>query len=180
MRRRLQRLRDRGETLIELVVALGVLGVCVIAIGTTVALSVKVSSVHRFQATAQAFLHNYAETIQGTYTACSGGVAPNYVSIDSLAAPNAGFNAPSATVKFWDPATSSFDLTSCPATDPGLQQVTLTLSTPDGTVNEALETVVRSTSLLTSAGSAIRASPWWSSCSCSRFSASSRFRSATS
>lgn len=149
MRARLSRLREQGgESLLELVVTILILGVCVVAIGTGIALSIKISSVHRGQATAQAFLHNYAEAVQGSYTACSGGSAPNYVSVASLAAPS-GFNAPTASVRFWDKDANggqgAFDTSTCPGTDPGLQQVTFTLNSTDGNVTESLVTVVRKT-----------------------------------
>jgi type II secretory pathway pseudopilin PulG len=44
---------DRGESLLELIVAILILGTCVVAIGTGIALSIKISDVHRGQAIAQ-------------------------------------------------------------------------------------------------------------------------------
>lgn len=143
----IRRLRsdDRGETLLELVISIAILGVCVVAIGAGIAMSIKMSSIHRAQATASAFLHNYAESLQNSYTACSGGNAPNYVSIAGLAAPSSDFSAPTATVKFWNPnaTPAAFSNSTCPATDPGLQQVTLTLDSRDGFVSESLVVIVR-------------------------------------
>lgn len=141
--RRLHR-DDLGETLLELVVTIAILGVCVVGIGAGIALSIKISAIHRNQATADAFLHNYAETLQNSYAPCTGGVAPNYVSIATLAAPS-GFTAPTATVKFWNPggAPASFDSSACPATDPGLQQVTLRLNSTDGFTAESLVVILR-------------------------------------
>ena len=135
---------DRGETLLELVITIAILGVCVVGIGAGIALSIKISSIHRDQATADAFLHNYAETLQNSYTACSGGVAPNYVSVASLAAPS-GFSTPTATVKFWNASGSpaAFNSSTCPATDPGLQQVTLGLDSTDGFTSETLVVILR-------------------------------------
>lgn len=142
MRSRLRRSDDRGETLIEMICAIAILGVCVVGIGTGIALSVRVSSLHRAQATAQAFLHNYAETLQASYTQCSGATPPNYAG--SLAYPS-DFNQPTASVKFWSASTASFSSATCPATDPGLQQVSLQLTSTDGLVTESLLVVIRST-----------------------------------
>jgi type II secretory pathway pseudopilin PulG len=139
---RLRRLQeDRGESLIELILAIGILGICVLAIGSSIALSVKTSAIHRKQATADAFLHNYAETLQSSYALCNAGAPPNYVS--GLATPG-GFNSPSAAVAFWNPGTATFGA-ACPATDAGLQQVKLTLASANGLVSESLVVVLRKT-----------------------------------
>jgi type II secretory pathway pseudopilin PulG len=133
---------DRGETLLELVVAIAILGVSIVAVGAGVVMSVKMSAIHRNQATAAAALHNFAETVAGAYQGCGGSTPPNYPALLSLAPP-AGFSTPTATVKFWDPAASSFSARSCPPSDPGLQQVTLNLATNDQLVSESLVVVVR-------------------------------------
>lgn len=139
---------DAGESLIEIMLTIFILGVCAVAIGAGITLSVKISGVHRKQALAGEFLHNYAESLQNSYRTCTGGVPPNYVSIGGLTAPNASFSAPTATIKFWDPnpaggGTPSFDTNVCPSTDPGLQQVTLTLKSADGFANESLVVILR-------------------------------------
>lgn len=135
VRRRLTR-SDTGETLIEIVMSIAIMGICILSIGSMMVLSVKISAVHRAQATASQFLHNYAESIQSAYQACTSSTTPDYVS--SLVPP-ANFNPPTAVVKYWDG--SAFG-SSCPASDSGVQQVTLTLTSKDRTVSESLVTVV--------------------------------------
>ena len=132
---------ERGETLLELVVAITILGVCVVAVGAGVVMSVKISTIHRDQATADATLHNYAETVLGAYPPCAPAGPPNYPASLSLAAP-AGFVSPTATVRYWNAASSNFTDT-CPSADPGLEQVTLNLTSNDRLVSESLVVVVR-------------------------------------
>jgi len=149
MRPRVALSDERGETLLELVIAILILGVCVVGIGSGIALSVKVSGIHRDQSTAGAFLHNYAEALQGTsaYAACTSSSTPNYVSNLALAPPS-GFQTPTATVNYWNSSTSAFGTSiNCPAAgDPGLQKVTLTLTSSDGFVTESLVVVIRDSS----------------------------------
>lgn len=138
MRRRLDISDDRGESLLELVIAILILGICVVAIGTGIALSVKMSAVHRAQSLAQEFLHNYAETIGSGYQPCNGcATDPDYV--NGLPTPN-GFGAPTESVSYWDGTAFKADR---PAADPGLQQVTLNLTSNDGLVKESLVVVLR-------------------------------------
>jgi prepilin-type N-terminal cleavage/methylation domain-containing protein len=154
---------DRGETLLELIVAIMILGVCVVAIGTGVTLSVKISGIHRDQSTASAYLHNYAEALQRTYTPCASTYSQTVKTyLDGLRASGPGtpahFGDPAASIKFWqastdvptdglgkfvDPPTSPAD--SCPATDGGVQKLTLQLKSTDGFVTESLDVVLRST-----------------------------------
>lgn len=133
-------MEDRGETLLELIVTIAILGVCVVGIGAGIALSVKISSIHRDQATADAFLHNYAESIQTSYSTCAS--STTYTS--GLPTPS-GFAGPTSSVKFW--SGSAFTaLPVCTAgADPGLQQVTLNLSSNDGFTSESLVVILRST-----------------------------------
>lgn len=141
MRTRLRRWDDQGETLLELVIAILILGICVVAIGTGIVLSIQISDIHRKQAVAQEFLHNYAETVQGsTYQACSGG-SVNYAN-GLPTPPNGGpWTVSQKSVLFWDGASFS---PSCPASgDKGLEQVTLRLVSNDGSVDETLDVIVR-------------------------------------
>jgi len=134
---------DRGETLLELVISIMILGVCVVAIGSGIALSVLMSDVHRKQSVASEFLHNYAETLRGsTYLTCSGATPPNYVTTYNTnlpLPPNGGpWTLTQKKVQFWDgsqfqPACAS----------KGLEQVTLELSSNDQTVDETIDVIVR-------------------------------------
>ena len=74
IRRRLR--EDRGETLLELLIAITILGVCVMAFGSSIALGVATSDQHRKQADAGALVRSYAEQIDsyvaaGNYTGCA-------------------------------------------------------------------------------------------------------------
>jgi type II secretory pathway pseudopilin PulG len=130
---------DRGETLLELVMAIVIAGVCVVAIGSGIALSVKISDVHRQQAIAGQYLHDYAEVVQSSYVACTSGATHDYSS--GLPSPSNGgpWKLTQSAIKYWNG--TAFTAT-CPATDPGLQQVTLELQTTDGLVDESLVVVV--------------------------------------
>lgn len=67
---------EQGETLLELVIAILILGVVVIAVASGLALSVQASELHRSQAQAGMYVHNYAEALENTvagggYVACA-------------------------------------------------------------------------------------------------------------
>jgi Tfp pilus assembly protein PilV len=146
MKARLRVEGDRGETLLELIVAILILGTCVVAIGTGIALSIKISDVHRGQAIAQQYLHNDAELLQntGTYTACTSATKPDYPAQLVLPAPQDGgpWDVSQSDIKFWN---GSAFASGCPlGGDPGLQQVTLTIKRADGLVAESLVLALRS------------------------------------
>lgn len=129
---------DEGETLIELIIAMAIMGITVVAIVGGIATTILMSDIHRKQATAGAYLRNYAETLQGSYAPCTSG-AYDYAAL--LTAPGGEqFDPPTAEVKYWvDP---SFVI-GCPTTDPGVQQITLTLESKDKRAKESLVVVVR-------------------------------------
>jgi type II secretory pathway pseudopilin PulG len=130
---------DTGETLVELIIAVAIMGIVVVAIVGGIGTTLLMSDLHRKQATAGAYLRNYAETLQASYAPCTSG-APDYAAL--LTAPVSGFSPPTATVRYWDTASSSFS-SSCPPTDSGLQQITLTLAAADSRATESLVVVVR-------------------------------------
>jgi Tfp pilus assembly protein PilV len=125
---------DRGETLLELVIAVVILGIAVVAIVGGLASSVLISDVHRLQAAITAD--------QANYVACAG--PANYVpSAAAIAA--TGFTVPSgytatASVQYWDG--SAFG--ACPAGgDTGLQRVSLTVTSDNGRARQSLVVLVR-------------------------------------
>ena len=148
MRARVRFRDEQGETLLELLISIVILGVCVVAVGSMITLSILMSDVHRKQSVAGEFLHNYAETIQAsTYQPCTGG-SINYTS--GLAVPPNGgpWTITQKQVKYWNG--SAFQ-TSCPTPagvpkDMGLEQVTLELRSSDNTVDETLDVIIRNPS----------------------------------
>jgi prepilin-type N-terminal cleavage/methylation domain-containing protein len=135
---------DRGESLLELVIAIAILGVCVVAIGTGMALSVKISDIHRGQAIAQQYLHDDAELLENTnsYVACTASTSPNYPALVTLPAPPDGgpWTVTQSDLKFWN---GTRFVAGCPAAgDPGLQQVTLAIKRTNGPVNDVNESLV--------------------------------------
>jgi len=132
---------DRGESLLELLVAVAILGVAVAAIIGGVGVSVLMSDVHRKQATAGAGVRDFGEAIEnqvmaGGYFPCA---APaKYAAPAGFTTPS-GFTSSVASVKYW---TGSAWAGTC-GTDSGLQQLTLQVASGDGRAREQLVVVVR-------------------------------------
>jgi prepilin-type N-terminal cleavage/methylation domain-containing protein len=136
------RSEDRGETLIELLVALSILGIALVAIVGALGASITMSDVHRKQSTAGAEVRNYAELVEnyvaGTgYSACAAPTAYAAATV-GYAAPT-GYTAAPATVKYW---TGSAWSASC-SSDTGLQQLTLSVSSTDTRAAERVVVVLR-------------------------------------
>lgn len=127
---------DGGYTLVELLLAVAVLGLGVLTVVGGMMTSILVSDLGRRSAEGQSAVRAYAEAVANdTYAAC----ATTY--------PASGFSVPSGytttlTVTYWDPSASSF-MTTCPATDAGLQRIRLTVSATDGRGSEALSIAKR-------------------------------------
>ena len=132
---------ERGETLLELLIAVVIMGVAVVAVIGMLVNSVQLSDVHRKQATAAATVRDYGEAITnavagGGYVACA--------SKASYASP-AGFTVPSGyaksvgSVQYW---TGSGWQSNC-TSDTGLQQLTIQVASADGRASEQLVVVVR-------------------------------------
>ena len=143
---------DDGESLIELTIAIMILGIVVVAIGACLGFTVKASGIHRNQAVADLYLHDYAEALQANDKPCAGTpptTASSYVT-DLMASPigvPGGFATPTAAIAFWNGTSAAFATSAiCPSSDPGLQQLTLNLASNDGHVNESLVVVIRKSS----------------------------------
>lgn len=149
MRTRVPRKRgepaDRGETLVELVVTIAVMGLAVVAIVGAIANSIMLSALHRKQTEAGVYVRAIAERVESHigapttgYTNCATW-ANDYSSFYPVS-PAPGYTD-TGTVQYWNPATSTFG-SSC-GTDYGVQRITLQVSTTDGRVTETLIIVVR-------------------------------------
>jgi type II secretory pathway pseudopilin PulG len=146
---------DRGETLVELMVALAIMGTAVIALVGGIGTFVQTSDIHRKQAKSQAYLREFAETLQASmatyptgYVACStanpgGDPSPTYQTRYSVPAADQATYTPVVTaVAVWNRTTSTY--TKCPAAgDGGVQRVSLQVSTQDGRASETLDIILR-------------------------------------
>ena len=143
MSRRLRAAReDAGETLLELLVAITILGVVVVAVGSGVALGVRVSGIHRSQSTSGAYVRSYAEAIDQSvaispWTGCSA-TAATYQSPAGFTLPT-GYTATVSSIGYWDGTAFS---ASC-SSDTGLQRLVLSVAAGDGAATEQLALVIR-------------------------------------
>lgn len=140
-----RRSRDRGETLVELLVAIAILGVAGVAVMAGLLLSVKASDIHRRETTGSAYVRNYAEAVQN-YVATSG--ASNYkpcAGANWYSPAKVGFTVPTGFTANQSAAlsVSPTGVTSSCASDTGVQMVTLSVASSDNLVSERLSVVIR-------------------------------------
>jgi type II secretory pathway pseudopilin PulG len=134
---------DRGESLLELLVAVAILGTAVVAVLGGLATGIRMSGLHREQATAGVAVRAYAEAIQNSiasngYVSCAG---------ESAYAAPAGYTAPTGytasvvaqSMRYWSGTAWQ---TTC-TTDQGLQQLTIQVASPQQGAAERLVVTVR-------------------------------------
>jgi Tfp pilus assembly protein PilV len=130
---------DRGAALLEVLMAVLILGIAAAAVLGGLTTSISVSDVHRKQATAGAVARDYAEKIAGSaYVECADpstyAVAPAAVPVPS------GYSADVASVEYWNSSSQAW-ASSC--TSSGLQRVTVVAASADGRGSERSVVVVR-------------------------------------
>jgi Tfp pilus assembly protein PilE len=142
---------ERGETLIELLVAVIILSTAVLALVGGLGLAVMVSDIHRKQATAGAAVRAFAETLERRVAAPSGSNPTGYVDCatatsyaGSYPAPT-GYTATVVDVWFWAGTAFAPPAGPCtsPAVDTGVQLVKLKVESSDGRASETLDVVLR-------------------------------------
>jgi type II secretory pathway pseudopilin PulG len=136
--------RDRGETLLELLIALTIMSIAVVAIVGGLLAGVAVSDIHRKQSTAGAAVRDYAENVEkyvaGTgYTSCAAtsDYGPGKAGI-AFTAPT-GYVAAAVAVRYW----SGTAWTTGPCTDLGLQELTIQVASSDTRATERLVLMLR-------------------------------------
>jgi hypothetical protein len=141
---------DEGETLLELMIAMAIMGIAVVAIVGGIATSILMSDIHRKQATAGAYVRNYAETVVAYVAAGTpasnanflAGSSPDYSpSTVGFTAPAGGFVASVSSVWCWDDASNKF-ISSCAAAS-AVQQVALKIASSDSRASETRLVIVR-------------------------------------
>lgn len=133
-------MNERGESLLELMIAIALMGVAVVALMAGVATTITISDTQRKQATAAMTVRDYAEALQeyvadGNYRNCATTYAvPGFT-------PPAGFSARvvPGSVQYW---TGLLWLPLC-LPDQGLQRLRVSVRSEDGRVEERLDLVLR-------------------------------------
>lgn len=129
---------DEGETLLELVIAVAIMGIVVVALVGGIATTILMSDIHRKQATAGAYVRNYAEAVTSHYDASA---TPSYLpAAVGFTAPT-GFEGTVTSVSCWNDTSMVFS--GCTAAS-AVQQVTLSVASTDSRASESLVVVVGS------------------------------------
>ena len=149
---------DGGETLIELIVSVVILGITAVAVVGGIGVSITMSDIHHKQATAGAAVRDYAETIEtfisgGGYVSCATPAAYSPATVGYTAPP--GYSAAITALTYWQDSTTTpaqatpAFYSTCPTKtngvsgDSGLQQLSLKVSSADGRATEQLTIVLR-------------------------------------
>jgi prepilin-type N-terminal cleavage/methylation domain-containing protein len=134
---------ERGETLVEVLLAVAIMGIAAVALMAGLTTSVLMSDIHRKQATAGTAVRDYAEALQkyvadGHYV--DNCVSPAPYALGSFTNP-AGFqhSVVAGSVRYWDGSTWQPTCT----TDQGLQKLTVRVASDDGRASEQLVVVLR-------------------------------------
>ena len=136
---------ERGETLVELLLAIVILGLAGLAVLGGIGTSIIVSDGHRKETVSGAAVRAYAEQLQtkvaaSGYVGCAG--VGSYASGTVGYTPPAGYAASPTGVKYWNLSTKTFGAT-C-GTDSGVQAVTLQVrDTADARGTVSLTVVIR-------------------------------------
>jgi Tfp pilus assembly protein PilE len=129
------RTSERGETLLELVVSVAIMGIIVIAFAGGLIAVTFMSDVHRKQASAGAYVRDYAEAIEkwvatpGNYPGCASGTSADYTAVAVPSFPVSGYAKSAAAV--------------CAPGTPDVAQLTLTVNSTDNRASEKLVIFVR-------------------------------------
>jgi Tfp pilus assembly protein PilV len=134
---------DSGESLIELLVAVLIMGTAVVAVVGGLGTAIMMSDIHRRQAAVSAHLTAFATTIEGAvaasptqYVECANPDTsyPSYT-------PGAPYSADITQVRYWNG--SGFATTCAAGSDTGVQRLTLRVWSNDGRVDRSMDIVIR-------------------------------------
>ena len=133
---------EHGETLLEILVSVTIMGIAFVAIIAGIGTTLLSSDIHRQNATAEAVVRTYAERlldpVDVPYVDCA--TTSNYANPIGFSLPGAGWTASITSVLKWQGNTPPTFTSTC-TTDQGLQQLTLRVQSPPGN-HQATETLV--------------------------------------
>jgi Tfp pilus assembly protein PilV len=136
---------DRGESLVELLVAIVIMSTAVVALLAGLATAIVVSDQHRKQAVAGAQVRTFAEAVEravngspSAYVDC--GSLNTYRSVFHPAfSADPGYEREVVAVRYW---TGSSFSTGC-GPDPGVQRVTVQVASDDDRAVETIDVIIR-------------------------------------
>jgi prepilin-type N-terminal cleavage/methylation domain-containing protein len=147
---------DDGLSLIELMISVAILGIAFVAVLGGMTSSIFASDVHRKQSDVTTILRSYAESIKAAaYSECATTYSPSFSGLTGTtytAADGIRFTIPATTVLHWNGNTgtptfvAAGSIGSCassPASDNGLQQVTITVSSVDARASQTIKIAKR-------------------------------------
>jgi type II secretory pathway pseudopilin PulG len=139
---------DRGETLLELVVAISIMSVAVVAIVGAIATGIRLSDVHRKQTVARGYLTAFAESIQEEVAASTSGykVCGSENQYEAMfSAPASPYSRSVMEVEYWNNTTLAWATSGCnTGNDSGIQRLSLRVWISPGTVvNERMQIIIR-------------------------------------
>jgi type II secretory pathway pseudopilin PulG len=118
---------EQGETLVEVLFALGILAVAITVIVASMAVAIATATRHRQQASANAYLNQAAETVEAApYLGCE--TDPHYQA--GLTAPTGWSVSVASHAQAMAPASGA--AVDCPRPDTGLQKVNVSVTSPNG------------------------------------------------
>ena len=137
--------RDRGESLLELLIALAIMSIAVVAVVGGLLTSIVASDIHRKQSTAGAAVRDYAENVEkyvaGTgYTTCASPSSYGPGTVGYTGVPT-GFAASAVAVRYW--TGTGWNGACTGPTDFGLQELTIQVASSDTRASERLVLVLR-------------------------------------
>jgi type II secretory pathway pseudopilin PulG len=122
---------EAGETLVELLITVSILGIAVVALLFGLATAVRLSGSHRTQANAEVIAAGGAESVKKQpYQDCPS----SYTATDDVNVPS-GWSLSVTSIKNWN---GTAFVTGCPSPNQKLQLVTVRAASPN---NQSVETI---------------------------------------
>jgi type II secretory pathway pseudopilin PulG len=133
---------ERGDTLVEILVAVTILGIAFVAILAGLATTIRLSGQQRGRTNADTVLVGAADSVKNqTYVSCPTASASSYTPTSGVTLPS-GWSASNVTMTIKYRDTNTWSAT-CPSTDQNVQLLTITAAAPDGKSSESVEVVKR-------------------------------------